>query len=296
MLSNILEETSPQTREFYQDFIHDLYKRKFPSDIYKLIKSKYGVFQKRNYFETIEKFCLFIGCGRSGHSLIGSLIDAHPDMVMSDALKILRYIKQGFSAEQIYYLILEDSQSHAKKGRKVSGYSYAVPSQWQGRFRKIKVIGDKEAPPTTAILYLNPDLLDRLYETGNPVKFIHVIRNPYDTIKTLSKREFVDLKTATELYSMVCKAVAEIKKRIDQKDILDIQHELFIKSPQTYLSKICSFLEVDSPQDYLEDCASIVYKSPNQTRHEVNWTPDLIHRVEKMIDGFYFLSNYSYQE
>lgn len=100
MMSNILEETSHQTREFYQEFIHDLYKRKFPNDIYKLIKSKYGALRKRNYFESIEKFCLFIGCGRSGHGLISSLIDAHPDMVMSDALKILRYIKQSFSANR----------------------------------------------------------------------------------------------------------------------------------------------------------------------------------------------------
>lgn len=295
-MSDILEGTSPQTKQFYQGFIHDLNRRKLPDDIYKLIKSNYGAIQKQKHFETIERFCLFIGCGRSGHSLVGSLIDAHPDMVMSDALKILRFIKQGFSTQQIYSLILEESQNHARKGRKVSGYSYAVPNQWQGRFRKIKVIGDKEAPPTTAMLYLNPHLLDRLHKAGTPVKFIHVIRNPYDTIKTLSQKEFVNLETATELYSMVCKAVAEIKTRIDVKDILDVKHEPFIQHPQKFLTQICNFLEVDSPQDYLEDCASVVYKSPNKSRYEVHWTPELIDRVKKIIDDFPFLSNYSYQD
>ncbi len=33
----------------------------------------------------LHAFCMFIGYPKSGHSLVGSLLDAHPDMVIAKA-------------------------------------------------------------------------------------------------------------------------------------------------------------------------------------------------------------------
>ncbi|ASC71039.1 Sulfotransferase family protein [Halomicronema hongdechloris C2206] len=159
------------------------------------------------------------------------------------------------------------------------------------------MIGDKEAAPTTAILKSYPGLLDILYKKmGTNIHFIHVIRNPYDVIDTFTKREEVDIEIAIELYSLVCKAVAELKTRIDLDKILEITNESFIENPKYCLKQLCNFLSMPASEDYLKDCASIVYNKPNKSRFNVQLNSELIDLVKKkIIDRYLFLNHYSYQ-
>ena len=46
-------------------------------------------------FETIQLYCMFVGYPRSGHSLVGTLLDAHPDIVIAHELDALRHIRAG---------------------------------------------------------------------------------------------------------------------------------------------------------------------------------------------------------
>jgi hypothetical protein len=295
--SHFLEETSAQTQAFYYEFIKNNQDIEPNPNILNYLKSLLGAFKyAKSWQESIEKYCLFIGCGRTGHSLIGSLIDAHPDMIMSDELDFLRFIQRGYSKNQIYYLIMKQAQRQAKEQREVGGYCYCVPNQWQGRFRNIKVIGDKAAAPTTATLQANPYLLDSLYKKIDAqIKFLHITRNPYDVISTFTVKEAIDLDTAIELYFLVCKAVRELKEKINQNDIFELSHEAFIDAPKQYLTQICDFLNVEINDDYLNDCSSIVFKSPNQSRHKIMWNDRAIALVKKNIDRYPFLSNYSFE-
>ena len=45
---------------------------------------------RRHELQSVEAFCIFIGYPRSGHSLLGSLLDAHPEMVIAHELDVLR--------------------------------------------------------------------------------------------------------------------------------------------------------------------------------------------------------------
>jgi hypothetical protein len=54
-------------------------------------RSLYRGSRDRRMFEQIEA-CLFIGYPRSGHSLIGSLIDAHPHAALGHELDLLKYV------------------------------------------------------------------------------------------------------------------------------------------------------------------------------------------------------------
>ena len=141
-------------------------------------------------FEDVQTYFLFIGIGRSGTTLIGSLLDAHPNVIVANQQNALRYFQSGiFKRRQVYYLLLENSRKNAVRGRKGGGgYSYAVPNQWQGRFSNIKVIGDKSMSAyAVSRLHAKPWLLERVSRmTGAKVRLIHIIRNPYDTITTRS--------------------------------------------------------------------------------------------------------------
>jgi len=177
----------------------------------------------------------------------------------------------------------------------------------------LQVIGDKQGGTITQDIAFYPSLLDSFKQEINiPIKVIHVTRNPYDNIRTIlqknksmiqritqrlkSKENIKSLDAAITAYFFLCKSVAEMKPSIEPNNWLDVRHEDLIENPQSVLKKICDFLEVESPEDYLKDCASIIFESPNKSRYKVNWDDQQIQRVQNGISCFDFLQGYSFED
>lgn len=261
-----------------------------------------GGWKNKKLFGGIQTYCMFIGYPRSGHSLVGSLVDAHPNIIVAHELDALQFIYARFSKRQIYYLLLENSCAFGKAGRKSRSYSYEVSNQWQGRFNKLQVIGDKHGEGTTLRLRACPWLLQRLRSVIDvEIKLIHTIRNPYDNISAISMKtkrhgRSLDLRESIEYYFSPCETVADVKKQIKSDDLFELRHESFIDSPKTYLKEICHFLGVNAPNDYLNSCASIVFKSSHKSRYDVQWSRELTDIVKNGIDRFPFLEGYSYED
>ena len=251
-------------------------------------------------FQNVDKYCMFIGYPRSGHSLVGSLLDAHPNIIIAHELNALNFVDMGFNQQQIYYLILKNSRKLATQGRESSGYSYEVHHQWQGKFRDLKVIGDKKGGDSTSKLRYKPELLNVLQNKIDvPAKFIHVIRNPYDNISTMytrSNKKDKKLADSINQYFYLCDTIAQLKQQINQGDMIDIRHEKNISNPKFWLNEICKFLGIDAGDDYLDDCANIIYQSPNKSRHKVQWNDELIETVKNKMNQYNFLSGYSYED
>src|SRR5262245_54048072 len=76
----------------------------------------------RDDLSSVRTFLLFIGHPRSGHSLVGSLLDAHPSMVVSHELDVLKYVAAGYRRDQLMTLVLEHANANAAAGRKSWGY------------------------------------------------------------------------------------------------------------------------------------------------------------------------------
>jgi hypothetical protein len=238
---------------------------------------------------------MFIGYSRSGHSLIAALLDAHPNIIVAHELSVLKRIREGLAEEQIYCLLLENSRARAKTGRKTGRYSYEVANQWQGRFQKLQVIGDKQGGGSTRHLTNYPDSLQCLRETISlPIKFMHVVRNPYDNISTMARRKGCGLEETVQHYFSLCGEIERIKRQIDARDLFELRHESFIDDPQLSLRELCRFLGQDAPDDYLGDCAKIVYRSSHSSRCDAPWDDRLIHFVKDRIAEFTFLEGYSF--
>jgi hypothetical protein len=260
------------------------------------LPSVYGAYKHRKDFEQVQTYCMFIGYPRSGHSLIGSLLAAHPRIVIAHELNALKYIQAGFSRNQLWALILRNDNAFTSGGREWTGYKYAVPNQYQGRFETLQVIGDKFGGLSTRKLLEKPKVLDRLRETVDvETRFVHVVRNPYDNITTHAFRNEFSLEEAIERYMRLCRGVAAVKERVGSDDVLDVRHESFIEDPPETLRRLCEWLGVKADADYLEDCSSIVFDSPRKTRFDGPWTPSLISDVRDRIAGFEWLKGYSYE-
>jgi hypothetical protein len=264
------------------------------------LTSLYDGWRRAESFADLRAYCMFVGYPRSGHSLVGSLLDAHPDVVIAHELDALKYVHARFGRERIFHLLLDKSEEFTARGRRWNGYSYEVPRQWQGRRRRLRVIGDKKGGASTMRLRANPELLARLRRTvGVPVKLVHVVRNPFDNISTIvlktKKRRFT-LAEGVDYYFELCETVGRTKGATDPADLFELRHEDFVARPRHKLGELCGFLGVDAADDYLDACAGVVFDSPRRTRRELAWPDALVDEVRGRMAAYPFLRGYDYSE
>ena len=89
-------------------------------------------------------------------------------------------------------------------------------------------------------------------------------------------------------------SVAEIKKRVNAENFLDVRHEELIADPGRQLTTICHFLALEPLPEYLKDCSSILYPSPNQSRQKIEWTAADRQIIRDKISCFEFLDGYDF--
>jgi hypothetical protein len=247
-------------------------------------------------FAGLQNYCTFIGYPRSGHSLVGSLLDAHPNMVIAHELDVLRFLKSGFSDRQLYYLLLENSRIFAQHGRTWGPYSYAVADQHQGQYTELKVIGDKKGGRTTDRIRQDWELLAKLRDTvGLNHHFVHIIRNPFDNIATLAIRQMRDVAQVTEWYFALCRTNQRLGQEL-QAQVIDLHYEDFLQAPAIWLTRLCEFLGVIADEPYLKACCEIVNPTPHKSRYEVGWPPGIRQAVEHEKRNCEFLRRYSFDD
>ena len=266
-----------------------------------------GNFRQKRY-AGIKYFILFVGYPRSGHSLIAALLDAHPDIVISQEWGALSYLRMGYHRNQIFYSIEHHSRLFTRKLKNIwSGYSYRVEGMWQGKYNTIRLIGDKLGGETSLILKKNPALLLKLqHKTGCSVKIIHVIRNPYDTITTMAKRSYAKSSKTSDLNAEFLApfidkyfdrtSVIQKLKDIGKFEMLDLYHEDLIKDNDLALKKLLDFLEVDALENYITKCSEAIYKEPHKSRLEFDWPDDLKIKVRENLKKYSFMEHYRFED
>ncbi len=261
--------------------------------------TQYQCLRAPTLFQDVETYCLFIGHTKSGNSMIGSLLDAHPQIILADEVHALQFVEAGFSREQIFHILLRASRREAIKGRvtarRLQAYSWQVPGQWQGRYRDLRVLGDSTSGSVTRTLAAQPALLEKLAGTMGNVKlrFLHLIRNPYDPLSVMMVRGKRTFENALEHYTASCEMLVTLYQKIGAENIFPIRYEDFLQNPQTRLQEICQFLGLQAPPDYLQACAAILHP-PERTRQLIAWDAAQIAAVAGIIARFDFLQGYSF--
>lgn len=241
-----------------------------------------------------EALLLFVGYSRSGHSLVGSLIDAHPNAVISHEVHAAKHLAAGASLERVQRAIVLNAYFFHRFGRGYSGYDYEVPGQMQGRFRRLQILGDKKANGTTRLLRSDPRLVPRLREAaGVPVRWLHVIRNPFDNITTKARRRRTSLRFAADVYFRHAEAVTELKREVGEH-VIDVFLDDLIDDPHAVLGSLLARLGLeDTPSDYLAACAARVFASPRRTREPEEWTSGLLREVRARMRDCAFLARFA---
>ncbi len=244
---------------------------------------------------TPDRFVFFIGYSRSGHSLVGSLIDAHPNALVSHELHALNLLRQGVPLDEVLRAIRHNSAFFTRFGRGYMGYSYEVASQSQGAVSDLKVIGDKKANGTTGVLRRDPGLVDRMLTTlPAPFTFVHVIRDPFDNIAARAKRVGTSYDLATYGYFVNVAVNADLKRRHPDL-VVDVHLDDLTADPVGELTRLMTALGLgDRLTDaYLADCAKLVFPDARRRRDEIDWPAGVEADIRQRLAGFDFMRRYA---
>ena len=219
--------------------------------------------------------------------------------------------KKAQTSEMSEEVLSSDNESK-RTYNKQERYTF-IPNQWQACCESLQVIGIKNSSQLARLLSVE-STFDKFKKSIKKagilhLKFIFTVRNPYDMLSTSVmyrlKNPNLPRLSENKKYQMLrkrlkfqfitrCEIAEKIFDLVGTQNIFINKHEDIIASPTEQLSKLCDFLKVPAFPDYLNDCATVVRKKPNKSRHELEWPQEQKEEMAKLIDKYHFLSGYSW--
>ena len=249
---------------------------------YKLASLK---FQSRilltDYCGNLRSFLIFVGNNRAGTTLVKSLLDAHPNVILGHEVHILKCIAEGVSWTQGVSKILASSEQFARKPF-WTGYSYQIPTL-SNQIHTLHIIGDKKAYLTTNLLAQDMSLLDRLIQWSPvPIIAIHCVRHPFDVIATKIRRNRLPSQRNIEDYFRIEKTATLVFDKLGKHQCKRIYYEQLIENPLDSLQSLLDFLELNAEHSYLSACQSVMFDRPHKSRFGIDWTPEMIGAIWRL--------------
>lgn len=236
---------------------------------------------------SLQRFVLFVGNPRSGTTLVRSLLNAHPEVLIANEVDVLRRVQAGESWRTVTSRILQNEYEFSAKPV-WTGYDYSVRSDATSDDRSqsggIRVIGDKKAGASAKRINGDWAVMDRFTEWSRfPGSVIHCIRHPFDVISTKARRNGESLNVNIDRYfqsEMTAVALRETHPRIDY---LRVYQEDLVHETSATLTRLLQAIGLDVPTGYMRACEDLVYERPNRSRFQANWTDRLILGVERRV-------------
>lgn len=269
----------------------------------------------------IEKFVMFLGNGRSGSSILGTLMDAHPHVIiahqmLNNGLNFENPLSKTSLFNKLYSHSIYDAHQVRRFMKK--GYTLGISGLWQGKYDNyIEVIGDKCGGPLIASYLEDKEKFIRNYKLLEqtiliPIRFIKPIRNPFDMIATVALvRQFgkygkMKAKNVTKRLEneTILRYIdytleffdggEELIQLFGRDNVLDVHNCDLIDDPWGSIARIFQFLEVQASEHYLNVSSASIFKSVSKSRNLMVWTPEQIEMVERRIKKYDALSRYSF--
>ena len=253
----------------------------------------------QKYIKKVRGAVFTVGFNRSGSSLIGDLLSAHPNIVMDNESGIIRkYVDKEFtSRESLLAFIIKHDMDRAYKKNYIAG-------QYQHHYDgNIEIVGDKHSPNNTR--FLTRTKSNKLEELEKfiklPIKLLFNVRNPYDMVASMvnamqDTKESRNERIKKAISFFTCRSADNMKliNQVSADRIFMIRLEDFIASPEKMLADICDFLSVAKTPEYLSSCAEATYEMPNKSRNTLNWNKEYEKEIDALIEKYEFFSGYSH--
>lgn len=239
-------------------------------------------FYKKNYL-------VFVGSGRTGSTLLGQLLNKHPNIAISSELRVItnafkknkkvnKYLKEiarVSSTESFvpHKYIDNDKNPQFLKWQK----DWVIPEiNFSEKYPKEKILiyGDKkQGGNTQAFIQDESKVWDLL--SGLNLKFISINRHPYSILNSYKNVGF-DIDEYVDEYIGIQKKANKI---IQEQNGLSLYYEELLGSPNKTLIDTFNFLECNITDQFIEDLITLINKT------KINETIDLPKEIRQKVDN-----------
>jgi hypothetical protein len=237
-------------------------------------------------------FVLIVGNARSGSTLLGAVLDGHPQAVVANETSSSFSFWRNLTRPDILRDVYDNASRMAAEGRLSEGYRYQIGASPASK-KRILIIGDKVWNPALLLLHGNPGLLGSLEERlGMPVRLVHAVRNPFDVIATMHRRSGATIADRMRWYFMHCEAAAAMEIRLPPERFLESHHAALLAAPGKELGRLVDFVGLERDGAHLEAVRQKLFSRPRRTAGEVAWKTEDISEVVRRMAEFQFLHRY----
>lgn len=247
-------------------------KRQLRATTQQIERTRFRLRSRQRPLDRLQSLVLFVGNARSGTTLVRSLLDAHPDVVLGNEVHILDRLCAGEDWLTVAGRIFE-SADRFRRTPVWEGYRYDV--RRSKRQPAVLVIGDKKAGASARSFMKDLFLLDRLAEWSPvPVRIVHCVRNPFDVITTKTIRNGRTLRWNLARYFEAEQTAAYLHDQLGAGRFCRIYLEELIAEPRMVLTSLLNALDLTADSDYLDNCEAVIFDRPSRTRDKQPWNDD----------------------
>jgi len=271
-----------------------------------------------------DSFVQFIGFPRSGHSLVGAILNARERVCLSHELDAMGLLLRGFSPSDIFSLIRWHEDLFERNGRYWNNFQYNLEFHEPKKSGGPVILGDKKGDWTARHLADSEHSVDSLsVRLGVPIRWILVLRNPFDNISTLSLRlgreyDRIRIETKNEIefksriaevddrivpktirdemiedYFGLCDSINRVKIEVDPNFWFELDYEQFKMDTALVTEALCGWLSLPCSEDYKHAVRKIVRRGGNPSRYDIAWSKNQKALVSDRMKQYTFLSRFS---
>lgn len=232
-------------------------------------------------------YIMFLGYPRSGSTISGKILGSHPKVFVAHQFDVLKYM--------------------VKENADTSKLISATISKSKKDMNQLQAIGTKAGHRTLKILRKKGDsiLWDFEKNIGMPVKYLQVIRNPYDNIgrwarnhvewkrrnkPNLTIGECIDEKI--EQFDSLTAKIVDIEK--EGREVYKFYLENLIDNPDKEIKRLFDFIEVEISKGKINSIKEMLYKKPTKSRDLAEWDQTQLNKVKFIINKYDFLRGYTW--
>jgi len=206
-----------------------------------------------------------------------NLIDAHPNAIFVRNEELYgKFYKWADDPKRIYKHLYDSAKRYQNRPFSANGYKYNIPGV--GFAENPIVIGHKSSTRRYLPVANSWEKLTEFHKAvALPLKFLHLIRSPYDQINARwQQKEFrrkkaplgeiiKHVREQTEgNYQMWCKT--------GEEEYLQVHYEDIQEFPVSIMTTICYFLNLPLNSKHLADCKNLVYT--HKEKEAITWTDE----------------------
>ena len=236
-------------------------------------------------YDTLKSYVIFMRYKRSGSALLVNLLDAHSGIIFVRNEELFsKYHRWKDDPTKIYEHLYNNSKRYRDKPFSANGYEY--PIDGVGTVNVPLVIGHKSSTRNFIPMAEDPKKLQDFQAAVDlPLKFVHLVRNPYNLVGARwQQKEF--RRVNAPLGSLIDHLQEQVDANRKMRNQATTYHQLhledLIEIHYKTISALCDYLEVPVSHFHMKKCYNLIFKKDDV--RPTPWTQGDKDRIKRMIE------------